>query len=80
MDIHSLKLKFIQEFIKINSQELVLKLDKFLREEKKKMYEKEIMPMSYKEFHSIIDRAEEDVENHRIVEVDELNKQVKKWK
>lgn len=47
MDIQARKISLIQEFLRINSEELINKLDKFLYREKKKIYEKELKPMSF---------------------------------
>ena len=55
-------------FLRINSEELVDKLDQFLHSEKKKYYEKELKPMSEETFGEMIDQAENDAENGRIVE------------
>ena len=46
MDIQAKKLSIIQEFLRINSEELINKLDKFLHDEKKKIYEKELQPLA----------------------------------
>ncbi len=80
MDLEAKKLSFIQEFLRINSDELVNKLDKFLHEEKKKIYEQEIKPMSIESFNEMIEKAEDDVANGRYVDAHQLKKDIKKWK
>jgi len=76
MDLHSRKLHFIQEFLRINSEELVDKLDQFLHSEKKKYYEKELKPMSEETFGEMIDQAENDAENGRTVDARNLRKDI----
>lgn len=80
MDIQARKLSIIQEFLRINSEELINKLDKFLHDEKKKVYEKELTPMSLENFNDMIDKAEDDSVNGRVVEAKILKKDVEKWK
>lgn len=80
MDIQARKLSIIQEFLRINSEELINKLDKFLHDEKKKVYEKELTPMSLENFNDMIDKAEDDSVNGRVVEAKILKKDIEKWK
>lgn len=80
MDIQARKISIIQEFLRINSEELINKLDKFLHDEKKKIYEKELTPMSLESFNDMIDKAEDDSANGRVVEANVLKKDIEKWK
>ena len=80
MDIQARKISIIQEFLRINSEELINKLDKFLHDEKKKIYEKELKPMSLDNFNDMIDKAEDDSVNGRVVEAKILKKDIEKWK
>ncbi|MEI7597172.1 MAG: hypothetical protein WCK02_15595 [Bacteroidota bacterium] len=80
MDIQARKINLIQEFLRINSEELINKLDKFLHEEKRKIYEESLSPMSLEKFNSMIDAAEADVEYGRETEARELKKEISKWK
>jgi len=80
MDIQARKISLIQEFLRINSEELINKLDRFLHDEKKKYYEKELKPMSLDNFNDMIDKAEEDSVNGRVVEAKNLKKDIEKWK
>ena len=80
MDIQARKIHLIQEFLRINSEELINKLDKFLRIEKSKIYEKELKPMSMESFNSMIDQAEDDAANGRVVEAKNLKKDIEEWK
>jgi hypothetical protein len=80
MDIEARKINLIQEFLRINSEELINKLDKFLHAEKRKIYAKELKPMSIESFEAMIDRAEDDAANGRVVEAKILKKDIAKWK
>ena len=73
MDIQTRKLHFIQEFLKVQSEELISRLEKILKNDE------ELTPFTIDEFNSRIDQSLEDAENDRIIEVDELLTEIKKW-
>jgi peptide subunit release factor 1 (eRF1) len=80
MDIVARKLNFVQEFLRISDEDLVDKLERFLRTERKKRMDKDIKPMTMNEFNQMIEKAEDDVKNSRVIEARELLKKVEKWK
>jgi hypothetical protein len=80
MDIVARKLNFVQEFLRISDEDLVDKLERFLRTERKKRVDKDIKPMTMNEFDQMIEKAEDDVKNGRVIEARELLKKVEKWK
>jgi peptide subunit release factor 1 (eRF1) len=80
MDIVARKLNFVQEFLRISDEDLVDKLERFLRTERKKRVDKDIKPMTMNEFNQMIEKAEDDVKNGRLIEARELLKKVEKWK
>jgi hypothetical protein len=79
MDIIARKLNFIQEFLKISDEELLEKLEKTLRVERKKLVESDLKPMSMAEFNSMIDASEVDFINGRANEAHEVLKKVDQW-
>lgn len=79
MDLQARKLNLIREFLRINSEELVNKLDDFLHVEKSRIYEQELKPMSIEAFNAAIDQSEDDVANGRVVEAKELRKDIEGW-
>ena len=80
MDLQTKKINFIQEFLRINSEELINKLDNLLHSEKRRIYEQDLKPMSIESFNAAIDQSEEDVENGRVVNARELRKDIEEWK
>jgi hypothetical protein len=80
MDIVARKLNFVQEFLRISDEDLVDKLERFLKTERKKRIDKEIKPMTMNEFNQMIEKSEDDVKNGRVMEARELLKKVEKWK
>ena len=79
MDLQTRKLQFIQEFLRINSEEIINKLDKFMHDERKKIHEQELKPMSSDQFNEMIDRSEDDFANGRVIEATDLKNEIAKW-
>ncbi len=65
MDNQARKINFVQEFLQV---------------ERNKKLEKELCPMTLKEFNEIIDKSEEDFNNGRVTEARNLLNQVDKCK
>ncbi len=68
MDIQTRKIKFVQAFLQLESEELISRLEDLLKVEKKE----KIKPMSLKEFNQRIDKALLDSESDRVTESSEL--------
>jgi len=68
MDIQARKIHFVQEFLRVADDELVTKLERLLRIERRKKLEQELLPMTLKEFNEIIDLSENDFNNGREIE------------
>ncbi len=68
MDIQARKIEFIQEFLKLQSEDAVSRLENFLRIEK----ESDVKPMTTQELNKRIDQSEADFENNRFKSNTEL--------
>ena len=79
MDIQAKKLHFVQEFLRLKDENLIDKLNKLLKSEKKKKLDKELKPLSKNEFDDMIDSAESDSKNGRLSSVRELNNEIDSW-
>ena len=79
MDIHSVKLNFVQEFLRLKSEKSINRLVELLRTEKLKQYEAELKPMSQVEFDDLIDRAETDAAAGRVTSASSLRKDIDNW-
>ena len=79
MDIQTKKLHFVQEFLRLKDEDLIDKISDLLRIEKKKKIEKELNPLSQKEFNDLIDSAESDSENGRLTSAKELKNEIDSW-
>lgn len=79
MDLQSRKIEFVQEFLKIQSEEVVSRLEKLLRKENKHTSEEGFEPMSISEFNDRIDQSIEDSKNGRIIKAEDLKAKIDKW-
>ena len=79
MDIQTKKLHFVQEFLRLKDESLIDKLNNLLKTERKKKIEKELKPFSKKEFNEMIDSAESDSENGRLMAASELKNEIDSW-
>ncbi len=79
MDIQLKKIHFVKEFLRLDNEQAIDKLDSLLKSEKKRIYSQELEPMSSEEFNKIIDNAESDSENGRIVDARNLKNDVQSW-
>ncbi len=78
MDLQSRKIEFVQEFLKLQSEEAISRLEKLLRMEKK-WDEDGLEPMTVKELNERIDKSMKDSKNGRLTEVDQLLAEIDKW-
>lgn len=79
MDLQTRKLELIQEFLKIQSEEVISRLEKILKKENKKAEQEDFKPMSMEEFNSRIDQSMEDSKNGKLIEASELKAKIDTW-
>lgn len=79
MDLQTRKIAFVQEFLSIQNEEIIFRLENFLKKEKENNIDKEFSPMTMEEFQSRIDQSMEDSKNGRVIEAKDLLKEIKKW-
>lgn len=65
MDIEARKIEFIQEFLKLQNEEAISKLEKLLKKEKDTSDERILNPMTIDELNKRIDQSESDFKNNR---------------
>lgn len=76
MNIETRKLSFIQEFLRIQNEEISIGLGNLLKKRKSEQYENELKPMDLKQFNDEIDQALNDSENDRVIITTKLKE---KW-
>lgn len=79
MDLQTRKLSFIQEFLRIQNEDIISGLEKMLKERKDELYEKNLKPMSFEPFNADIDQSLEDSANDRVISARDLKEEIKKW-
>ena len=80
MDLQTRKIHFIQEFLKTANSSILDKFEKMLRQERKKMYEAEIKPMTLDQYEQRVDKALDDFKNNRVTNAKKLKKDIASWK
>ena len=79
MDLQARKIHFVQEFLRLNNENIISKFEQILHTEKKKLYSENFSPMSLPDFNQIIENSEEDAANGRVKEIHELDKDIESW-
>ena len=79
MDLEARKISFIQEFLKVQSGELIGKLEKILRKENPPSDKEDFKPMTVEELNARIDQSMEDSNNGRLIEASKLKAKIEKW-
>jgi len=79
MDIQSRKIAFVQEFLKLQSDEIITRLENLLFNETKSGYVDSFTPMTIEELNSRINQAEKDSKNGNLTESSDLKSEVNRW-
>jgi len=79
MDLQTRKISFIQEFLNLQSEEVVIRLEKLLKKERAKFSEPGFAPMTVDELNKRTDKSLLDASNGRITENSDLAKEIKEW-
>ena len=79
MTIEARKILLVQEFLKIDNEDVIKALEDLLHQSKIEAFEKKFKPMSLEEFNNEIDKALDDEENYRLTSVKTLKKKIQKW-
>ncbi|RXP48291.1 hypothetical protein EC396_11920 [Lutibacter sp. HS1-25] len=79
MDLEARKIIFVQEFLRLQNEEIVSGLEKLLRKRKNELIEKSFKPMSMEQYNAEIDQAMEDSKNGRMIKATDLKAKIQKW-
>ncbi len=78
MDLQTRKINFVQEFLKLQNEELVVRLENLLKKESKA--KPDIAPISIEEFNDRINQSLDDSKNGRLTGTDDLLSEIEGWK
>ncbi len=79
MDLQTRKISFVRDFLNIESEEIVTRLENFLKTERIQLFEKNFRPKNSETLNKEIDIAIDDAKNGRVIDVFELKEKIKKW-
>ena len=80
MDLQAKKIHFIQEFLRVNSEDLIDKLEKLLHIGTKKFHSEKQKSITTDELNAMINQAEEDSLNGRMTEAKNLKNDIEQWR
>lgn len=79
MDLEARKITFVQEFLRLQNEEIVSGLENLLRKRKTELIEKNFKPMAIEQYNTEIDQAMEDSKNGRMIKATDLKAKIQKW-
>jgi len=79
MNIEARKISFIQEFLKVQNEDVINSLEELLRKCKAESNMDKIEPMSIGELNARIDKSMEDSRTGRIVKAEDIKSIIQKW-
>lgn len=79
MDLEARKISFVQEFLRLQNEDIVSGLEKLLRKRKAELIEQNFKPMTMEQYNSEIDQAMENSKNGRMIKATDLKAKIRKW-
>ncbi|MEI7981913.1 MAG: hypothetical protein WCI71_09670 [Bacteroidota bacterium] len=80
MDLQTRKLQFIQEFLRLANDNIIEKFEKLLQQERKRIVEQDISPMTMNQYEQRINNASDDLKNNRVTTAKKLKKEIASWR
>ena len=74
MDIQTRKIEFIQEFLKVQSEELISRLESVLKNK-----DDDFKPFTIEELNARVDKSLDDSKNDRVIESTVLRSEMEEW-
>ena len=72
MDLEARKIEFVQEFLKLQSEEAISRLEEILRKERNFIEKRKFKPMTQDQLNKRIEQSESDFQNNRFKSSSEL--------
>ena len=80
MDVSVRKVNFVQEFLRINDETVIRKLEDLMHSERKQTFLNDLQPMTLDEFNAMINQSENDIRNGKCTDANELLQKIQHWK
>jgi len=77
MDLQTRKITFVQEFLRLQNEEIISGLEHLLREKKAEQIDKSLIPMSIDQFNFEIDQSMKDSVDGRLTSAKDLKKKIR---
>ena len=77
MDLQTRKITFVQEFLRLQNEEIISGLEHLLRGKKAEQIDKSLTPMSIDQFNFEIDQSMEDSVDGRLTSAKDLKKKTR---
>ncbi len=78
MNLQTRKLFFIQEFLRIQNEDVISGLENMLKARKAELYRQNLKPMSIDQLNKDIDRSLEDSATDNVISSNDLKQEIKK--
>ena len=79
MDLQTRKITFVQEFLRLQNEEIISGLENLLKTKKIEQYEKRLSPMTTEQFNQEINQSMLDSDEDRVSSIQEIKKKIQKW-
>lgn len=79
MDLESRKISFVQEFLSIESEELISRFENLLKNKNTAFKNTELNSMTISELNRRIDQSEEDSNKGKLTEMEDFLDEIEKW-
>ncbi|NRS87107.1 hypothetical protein HNQ02_000007 [Flavobacterium sp. 7E] len=79
MDLQSRKISFVQEFLSIESEELISRFENLLKNKNTAFKNTELNSMTISELNRRIDQSEEDSSKGKLTEMEDFLDEIEKW-
>jgi hypothetical protein len=75
------KINLVQNFLALDNQETIAKVEILLKEEKTRIYEESIFKrMTHSEFGKLLEQSEKEFDNGDFYSIEEMKKEIENWK
>jgi hypothetical protein len=79
MNIETRKIEFIQEFLKLDNEDVIIGLEKILKLATPSEYKEDFLPFTLEEFNKRIDQSITDFNNGRYISSEDLEAKIDQW-
>ena len=80
MDLQTRKISFVQEFLRLQNEEIVSLSEQILRRRKAELLDGSLVPITEEQLNEEIDRALEDPKNDTVISAKDPKNEIKKWR